>query len=46
MGQKKLLIYLDRPSNKVINTLLLAIGTTNWSLKGKAYYCINFNNIK
>lgn len=46
MGQKKLLSYLDRPSNKTIYTLLLAIGNTNWSLKGKAFYCINFSNIK
>lgn len=46
MGQKKLLKHMDRPSNQTIYALILAVGNTNWVLKGKAFYCIDFTKIK
>lgn len=46
MGQKKLLSYFQRPSNETIYSLMLGIGTSNWNLKSKTFYCINFVGIK
>lgn len=43
MGQKKLLLNFNKPNTKTIKSLLLSIGSSNWSLKSKALSCIDFS---
>jgi hypothetical protein len=46
MTQKKLLSYFERPSNQMIDLMLLRIGMSDWGLKSKAFLFINFTGIK
>ena len=46
MGEKKLLLQIKKPSNATINSLLLGIRNSNWTLKSKAFACIDFEHEK